>query len=316
MSSANTLPVVLVSGFLGSGKTTLMRQLILDARSRNLRASVREANAELLAAIAGGCACCNGQNELQDALLEIASRPPDEQPDIILMEASGLADPILLLDVLTAAPLLPLVRATALLSVADAVRWNELAQSLGPLLRRQILLADWLLLNKTDLAPPAQVNEIAGRLQTLNPRARLLRTEQAQFDMTEFWQYALSPSTFNHTSDSVIESETSAAAAHAQAHTVVCPLPHPVERSGLETALQQLGPEVWRAKGFVRLRGADALQLVQYTGGAAGGRFQIGPFYLVHGAPEPPTSLVFLGANLDAEALLRSFRGGNLLAFW
>jgi G3E family GTPase len=233
-----------------------------------------------------------------------------------LMEASGLADPILLLDVLTAAPLLPLVRATALLSVADAVRWNELAQSLGPLLRRQIMLADWLLLNKIDLAAPAQVNEIAGRLQTLNPQARILGTEQAQFNMTEFWQHALSASTSYGASRDAATGDSSAAATHAHAHTVVCPLPHPVERSGLETALQQLGPEVWRAKGFVRLRGAEALQLVQYTGGAAGGRFQIGPFYLAHGAPEPPTSLVFLGANLDAETLLRDFRGGNLLAFW
>ncbi len=89
MPTVHPLPIVLVAGFLGSGKTTLMRRLILDARQRNLRLSVvvnefgaadvdsnilREADAELIASISGGCACCTGQDDFAETLLEIASR--------------------------------------------------------------------------------------------------------------------------------------------------------------------------------------------------------------------------------------------------
>jgi G3E family GTPase len=330
MSSQQLLPVLLVSGFLGSGKTTLMRRLILDAQARGLRVSVivnefgaadvdshilREADAELIASIAGGCACCTGQDDLHQALLEIASRPPTERPDAILMEASGLADPILLLDVLTAAQLLKLLRPTALVSVVDSVRWNELASSLGPLLRRQIQLADWIVLNKTDLATPNQLTQIAERLTQLNDKAQLVRAEQAQFDLTPLWQQLQHQGTLQRPQSTLIDGEAATSSRHADSHTVVCPLPHPVERARLEAALQGLGPEVWRAKGFVRLRGESGLQLVQFTGSTSGGRYQIAPFYLTHGAMEPETSLVFLGAALDAAKLQQQFRGGTMLAF-
>jgi hypothetical protein len=55
--------------------------------------------------------------------------------------------------------------------------------------------------------------------------------------------------------------------------TVICPLPHPIERAGFEAALQGLPPEVWRVKGFVHLRG-EGLHLLQYTGGGAQSRYQ------------------------------------------
>jgi G3E family GTPase len=329
MLTPSHFPVLLVSGFLGSGKTTLMRRLILDARSRGLRVCVvvnefgaadvdshilREADAELIASIAGGCACCTGQDDLQQTLVEIATRPTEERPDAVLMEASGLADPILLLDVMTAAQLLPLLRPAALVSVVDVARWNELSQSLGPLLRRQIQLADWIVLNKIDLAETHIVHQVEQRLQQLNATAHTVRAEQTQFDLEPLWQQILNSGSSAHQSTSITP-DAALSDAHAHTHTAICPLPHPVERARLEAALQGLGAEVWRAKGFVRLRGESELHLVQFTGSNGSGRYQIAPFYLPHGAIEPETSLVFLGAALDAEKLLNDFRGGSLLAF-
>jgi hypothetical protein len=80
-------------------------------------------------------------------------------------------------------------------------------------------------------------------------------------------------------------------------------------------ALGDLGDEVWRAKGFVRLRGEAGMFLLQYTGGGAGGgRATIAPFYLPPLREEPPTILVFIGAALDSARLKRDFAGlGPLL---
>lgn len=312
------LPIVIVSGFLGAGKTTLMRRLIVDARRRGFKAAVivnefgaedvdsnilRQAGAELMDGIAGGCACCSGRDDLQETLLELGERRAAERPDIVLMEASGLADPLLLLDVTTGADLLPLVRVAAIVSVADAVRLAQPAPDVQPLLRQQILLADWLILNKTDLTPATTA--LQARLRDLNPHAVITPTVQCEFDCAALWQHIFQPVTPENTQRSSMK-----AVAHAHAHTVTCPLPHPVERARLEAALQGLPPDVWRAKGFVRLKGEAGLRLVQYTGGYGGsGRYQIAPFHLPFGAAEPATLLVFIGPALNAGTLRHSFLG-------
>lgn len=321
------LPVVLVAGFLGSGKTTLMRRLILDAHQRGLRASVivnefgsadvdsnilREADAELIASIAGGCACCTGQNELQETLLELGSRVGETRPDVVLVEASGLADPILLLDVMTSSELLPLIAVSSIISVVDSVRYLDLVTSLAPLLRRQLQLADLILLNKRDLA--TNLTEVEAKLRQVNPHATIIHTEQCAFDLELFWQQAITSGEKLRLAPDQADGPD---AVHTHYHTVVCPLPHPVQREKLEAALRELPPEVWRAKGFVRLRGVEGLQLVQYSGGSSGGRHQIAPFFLPPGAPEPEPALVFIGSSLNRENLMRDFTsGGKLLAFF
>lgn len=92
-------------------------------------------------------------------------------------------------------------------------------------------------------------------------------------------------------------------------------MPHPVERSRIETALQGLPVDVWRAKGFLRLRGEDGLMLLQYSGGSAGGGiWQFAPFRLYADMKEPPASLVFIGPALERDKILRDFGGHTLLA--
>jgi G3E family GTPase len=99
VSTQLPVPILLVGGFLGSGKTTLMRRLIVDAQQRGLKIAVivnefgatdidsnilreleREAANEILTGIAGGCACCTGQDELQWTLLEIGSAATNLAP--------------------------------------------------------------------------------------------------------------------------------------------------------------------------------------------------------------------------------------------
>jgi G3E family GTPase len=327
MQNANTLPVALVAGFLGSGKTTLMRRLILDARDRGIKLAVivnefgaadvdsnilREADAELIAGIAGGCACCSGQEDFYDALLEIASRPVAERPDLVLVETSGLADPILLLDVMTDAQLLPLLRESAIVTVIDSGRWMELATTLGTLLRRQTQLADVVVLNKIDLVDSSHRHALEAKIREISPRAAVAAAIQCDFDLDLIWHHTLVP---KQDTPPIPQSEIrNPQSEHAHYHTVVCPLPHPVEKEKLEQALEKLPPDVWRAKGFVRLRGEAGLHLVQYTGGGTTpGRHMIAPFYLPSFGVEPDTLLVFIGAALDREQILADFLGRDKL---
>jgi G3E family GTPase len=322
------IPILLVAGFLGAGKTTLMRRLIADGHARGLKLCVvvnefgaadvdghilREANAELLQSIEGGCACCSGQDDFRDTILEIALREDSQKPDVILVEASGLADPGLLLEILTVPELLPRVRVSKIICVADVARAPEYSRpdfTLSALVKNQLRLADLILLNKADLAGEEALAALQNQFRNLNPHAEIQSVVECEFDTASLWPGVLPPPEARRTK---IKSESS----HHAAHTVFCPLPHPVERARLEKAFADLPPQVWRAKGFIRLRGEPGVLLAQYTGSEknGGGRFRLAPFHLPFGSEEPPTGLVFIGAALDEKELLKAFLGkDNFLA--
>jgi G3E family GTPase len=322
------ISILLVSGFLGAGKTTLMRRLIKNGHARGLKLCVvvnefgamdvdshilREADAELLLSIEGGCACCAGQDDFRDTILEIALRPPTEKPDVILIEASGLADPGLLLEILVAPELLPRVQVSKIICVADAARAPEYSRpdfALSALIKNQLRLADVVLLNKADLADEETLVALQNQFRDLNPHAEIQHAIECEFDTDSLWPGVLPPSEVQRPKFKDQKSNHSA-------HTVFCPLPHPVERARLEKALATLPPQVWRAKGFVRLCGEPGVLLAQYSGSEknGSGRFRLAPFHLPFGEEEPATGLVFIGAALDEKALLAAFLGeDNFLA--
>jgi G3E family GTPase len=100
-------------------------------------------------------------------------------------------------------------------------------------------------------------------------------------------------------------------APHSHFQTVICPLPHPIERAGFEVALNNLPSNVWRAKGFVHLR-SEGLHLLQYTGGGTQARYQLAPYHLPVSTQEPETSMVFHCAALDRNTIMQSFRSSLL----
>ena len=307
-------PLILVAGFLGAGKTTLLRHILLDARAKNLNVGVivnefgavdvdgallREA-AQSLASVAGGCACCAGQDDFLTAAREMSGAGFDA----LIVEASGLADPLVLLETLAAPALLERVAVARVICVADASNWNQIAGTLGPLLRRQLMLADTIILNKTDLVSEAALTALQSRVAELNTGARL---ETAVEGAIEFdWNLVLRA---RQTLDLPAAPEGEA---HADSHTMWVALPHPVERAALERALAELPDQIWRAKGFVRLRGQTDLQLVQLSGGPDGHRVRIAPFAAPWGASEPQLGLVFIGAKFDGARVKRAFEALNL----
>ena len=299
-------PLILVAGFLGAGKTTLLRRLLLGARRRNLNIGViinefgavdvdgqllRDA-AQSLASVAGGCACCSGQDDFVEAVQSMS----DDAFDALIVEASGLADPLILLETLAAPDLIKCVRVSRIICVADASNWNQIAGALGPLLRRQLQLADTVVLNKVDLVNPAALSALKAKVAALNGKANIETAVEGAVEWD--WDFATPRRDWPAASSRV---------AHADSHTLWVALPHPLERAALGRALSELGDKIWRAKGFVRLRGQNDLQLVQLSGGPDGARHRIAPFAAPFGAPQPELGLVFIGARLDETQLKRDF---------
>lgn len=329
------IPLLLVSGFLGSGKTTLLQHLLLDARARKIKVALiinefgaadvdgtllRGGAYASLATLAGGCACCGGQDEFVAALQELGTREGDARPDVIVVEASGLADILLLLESIADPQLLGLVWPQTLISVLDVLRWEQVQDWAGSLVQHQIMLADFLLVNKADEVEAVRVDALVRVLRAVRPLARVIPTSYSQMEWEPVWQsVSASPHSRRQLPPGGLapgqHSEGSTpAGGHLGAHAVLCPVPHPVDLSMLEAALKNLPDHVWRCKGFLRVRGREGLQLCQYTGGPDR-RWHLAPYHLPHGYPEPHLQLVFLGADLDEAALHSGFGGHALMGY-
>jgi G3E family GTPase len=318
------LPIILVTGFLGAGKTTFVRHLLRDAKERGLKVGViinewgvadvdssilAQAGAEMLGELAGGCACCSSQDEMIYTLLELGQLPREEQPDCIVLELSGLADPLVTLDGLTVAALLPLVRVASMISLVDAPRLPELKRedgSVTPLLVRQVALADHVVVNKSDLAFRGANAEDKKRdaelaVRDLNQSGKVVFAKAGAIDLESVWSRVQNDGV-------ALEAPNAGVAAHEHTQTLVIPMNKPVWREKLEAAFHSLDSDVWRVKGFVRISGENDLFLAQYVG-LNGADLSIDRFEPRYLNAVPPCELVFIGPNLDRNQLFEAFTG-------
>lgn len=183
-NAAGPLPCVLIGGWLGAGKTTLVNQLLRQADGRRLAVLVNDfgelgIDADLITGaagevleLAGGCVCCSYGADLVGTLRRVAARTP--RPDVLLIETSGVADPAAVARTLG---LLPELALDATVVLADAPRLAALAADryVGDTVRTQLVSADLLVLNKAD-----GLDETSrAALQPLLPKGRCIETVQA-----------------------------------------------------------------------------------------------------------------------------------------
>jgi G3E family GTPase len=180
------LPVSIVTGFLGSGKTTLIARLLRNPAFARTAVIVNEfgeigldhelisASDEQLLTLSTGCLCCAVRADLLATLLDLHRRREAGEIvyDRVLIETSGLADPVPILQALMSdRDVAQSYSIDTLLTLVDAVHGGRTLDR-HPEARRQVALADRLLLSKTDLV--AQTDVLRMRLGTLNPGAPLL----------------------------------------------------------------------------------------------------------------------------------------------
>ncbi|MBN8909133.1 MAG: GTP-binding protein, partial [Rhodospirillales bacterium] len=175
------IPVSIVTGFLGSGKTTLIGRILRDPGFARTAVIVNEfgeigldhsliaRSDEKLLALTTGCLCCAVRSDLTETLLDLQARRAAGSADYdrVLIETSGLADPAPILHALMTDPAITDHHVPdTLLTVVDTV-FGAATLLRHPEARRQVALADVLVLSKTDLAPASA--DLSAELAALNP---------------------------------------------------------------------------------------------------------------------------------------------------
>ncbi|HMQ33939.1 MAG TPA: GTP-binding protein [Chloroflexaceae bacterium] len=285
-------PLTIVTGFLGSGKTTLLRALLeRGADGRRVAMVVNEfgqvgldgaalerAGAPVVE-LPGGCVCCEAGSDFLLAVEELR----DYEPDQIVVEASGLAEPGGIIRRARGAGL----ALDAVVAVADAANLDE-ALAASPVAAWQLRSADLIVLSKVDLVAPAARAAAEARLRGLNPRA------------------AVVPAAYGAVPAGLLfgprppgeEPEPAPGHGHGDGFAAVTwRSDAPLRRAALEAALAHLPATVYRAKGLVHCTDApwpDELHLVC-------GRHALTAVRLREPAA-PLNTLVLLGPGLDARA--------------
>jgi G3E family GTPase len=193
MSHPDFTPVILLTGFLGSGKTTLLGRLLKDPALADTAVLINEFGEvgldhhllervdETMVLLQSGCLCCTIRGELSDAIKGLHSkRERGEIPPFrrVVIESTGLADPLPVISTVTNDPVLRHhFRMGAVVTTVDAVNGcDQLARQ--PESVAQAAVADRLVLTKTDLCAAEHAERVVQALRSLNPDAPLLVATQ------------------------------------------------------------------------------------------------------------------------------------------
>ena len=262
------IPVLVVSGFLGAGKTTLVRHLLHDAQRTGVRVAVvsNEFGAlgidkallgegeEAYVELEGGCVCCQLSDTLLDTLQMLWERV---RPDRIIVETSGVALPFDTQLNLWREPVSAWVDDDMAVVVVNAEQLME-GRDLEGTFEDQVSAADLLLLNKVDLIPPEALSQVEVLLQHLAPETPTVRSIQGSVDPAVLFP----PDPAGIRSQRRTTPSEPPPHQHDMFHAQEIPIENGIEPDVLSERLRRLG--TLRAKGFVQT--SQGLRLVQGVG--------------------------------------------------
>ncbi|MEV7058883.1 GTP-binding protein [Streptomyces microflavus] len=310
------IPVVVLAGFLGSGKTTLLNHLLRNRAGTRIGVIVNdfgsiEIDAMTVAGQVGstvslgnGCLCCAVDASELDTFLETLTRP-SARLDVIVIEASGLAEPQELVRMLLASEN-PHILYGGLVEVVDAAEFDGTRER-HPEIDRHLAVADLVVLNKTDRVGEAEQERLRERVVELSGPAAVIAAVHGRIDPELLFDPALRPDAEEKirqlTFEDLLREEAGHAHEdhlHAAYESVDFTSDIPMDPRRFIAFLDSRPEGLYRIKGFADFGTGDRDN--KYALHAVGRFLRFVPQSWARGE-QRLTQLVMIGAGIDAEAL-------------
>jgi G3E family GTPase len=266
--------VTVITGFLGAGKTTLLKCFLATPEGQGTAVVVNEfgatgiddalvrSSADETVLLGNGCLCCITRTDLQQALRRmVVERERGELPDFrrIVIETSGLADPSPILQTFaTDRALGSAFHVEAVVTVIDAetggdtLGWSTEA-------RKQTILADRLVITKTDIAGEGASAVLSGQLRALNPGAEIHEAVNGAIDPGRLTEPV------RDQRNAFVAETTHSDGIGSFVLTHDKPMPWAVFARSMDALMQLRGPDLLRVKGFLDVEGCKGPVMVQFV---------------------------------------------------
>ena len=306
--------LIVVSGFLGSGKTSFLQHFIeyqvamnrftaviqneigevgLDARLLDQDFAVTEMDE--------GCVCCTLVGNLRTAVTDILEK---YKPDFIILETTGLANPFNLLEELN--ELSELVRFDSVTTLVDGLNIEESLDRYETAIN-QIQAADLLVLNKSDLLTETDQHRLRQKLQQLNPEAPVIQSSHGDVNPSLLYNAEMQGRDGASPTIGAEAAVQHSSPTHHHSHqadglsSLKIDCLRPLEKDCLIELLEEMPREVFRIKGVIDLKPFEVPMLVQFVGG----RFEISQY------PDPECEqryLIVIGQNPDTCSAVKALK--------
>jgi G3E family GTPase len=312
----DSVPVTLLTGYLGAGKTTLLNRILTYEHGKKVAVIVNEfgevgidnqlvidADEEIFE-MNNGCICCTVRGDLIRIIGNLMKRR--DKFDHLVIETTGLADPAPVIQTFFMdEDVQAQTNLDSVVTVVDAKHIHQHWEAEEA--QEQIAFADVVLLNKTDLVTPEELDELERRIRSMNALAKIYRTRNAELEMDAL----LGIGAFDLNRALEIDPEFLNETAHEHDETVSSvAIVESGELDGnklnewLGNLLQTQGPDIFRMKGILTIAGEDRRFVFQ------------GVHMLFDGRADRPwkpgetrkNELVFIGRNLNEAQLKEDFR--------
>ena len=304
------MPVTIITGFLGSGKTTLLNQILQNKDNLKIAVLVNEfgdinIDEQLLISVEtdmveldNGCICCTINDSLVDAVYRVLER--EEKVDYLVIETTGLADPLPIIITFLGTELKFLTRIDAVITVVDAAAFDAKRFDSDAALS-QIRYGDMVILNKIDLATDEKITELKAFIEDIKPGYRVLESEHGNVPLPLILDIGLNQEDDYQDKISEFRRDKSAFNNHLANdgfNFVSFQSDRPFKIEQFEHFLtEQLSNNIFRAKGILWFQESPAKHIFQLSG----------PRYDLQDddwTTQPKNELVFIGRNLD-ESLIK-----------
>ncbi|MFC0558211.1 CobW family GTP-binding protein [Halalkalibacter alkalisediminis] len=306
----NRIPVFILTGFLGSGKTTVLKRMLTHEKglgknpalilnelgSENVEKELFED--ESMIEMLNGCICCTIQDDMKSELVQLLNMRQDV--DVLLIEGTGIANPREIVEALTHPDLIDQVDIQSVIGLVDASRYLEYqsifqsSKEIRVMLKQQVTSSTLIIMNKMDLLDDKKMKKVIAKVEDI-------KRKDAPIAFSTFGDVATEVLFAKRFQTETINLKENTHHHHHHSHPFQA-----LKISGFEAVskgkfkswLNGQEQSLVRAKGYVRFQEDDTLYSFQY----ASGQLQLIPL-----ESNSETCMILIGSDLDQNALTSSF---------